>query len=272
VLQLRLDFSLSGMVDWHKWTAIAQWLNVSLFVAVAVRLRWLHLHRKYPVFFWYVSVSACRSAALMAFDFRSATYFWIWLLSEPLNWVLNVLLVRELFSLVLRQHRGIGRLSRWLFYCALIAGVTVSGISLLAEGSELPGQSMWLLAVFLVTRCVAITVVVFLLALVAFLNWYPVNLSHNVVRHSVVFAVYFLCITMGYLVRVVTGNDLIAPINVVLVALSAVCAGTWLTLTREGEERQIMLRSKWSHADERVMLGHLDALNSQLLRTSRKQA
>lgn len=260
------------MVDWQKWTELAQWLNVSLFVAVAVRLRWLNLHQTYRVFFWYVSFSACRSAALLAFDFRSATYFWIWLLSEPMNWVLNVLVVRELFSLVLGHHRGIGRLSRWLFYGALIAGLTVSSISLLAEGSELPGQSLWLLAVFLVTRCVALTVVVFLLALVAFLNWYPVNLSHNIVRHAVVFAIYFLCISMGYLVRVLTGNDLIEPINATLVVLSLVCAGIWLTLTREGEERQIMLRSKWSHADERVMLGHLEALNSQLLRTSRKQA
>jgi hypothetical protein len=55
-----------------------------------------------------------------------------------------------------------------------------------------------------------------------------------------------------------------------LVALTALCATAWLTLSRAGEERQIMLRAKWSHGDERMLLGHLDALNAQLLRTLRK--
>ena len=260
------------MADLQTWTAVGQWLNVSLLVAVAIRLRWSGLQQKYRVFFCYLIFSTCRSAALLAFDINGPTYFWVWLVSEPANWVLNVLLVRELFSLVLGHHPGLGRLSRWLFHGALGLGLLVAGLTLLAKGSGLPGQSFFLLAILLVTRSIGITVVVFVLALVAFLNWYPISLTYNVVRHAIVFAAYFLCISMSYLARVLTGDELIEPVNAALVILSAICTALWLSLNRQGEERQIMLRSKWSHADERVMLGHIDALNSQLLRTSRKQA
>ena len=260
------------MADFDKWTVVFHWLNAGLLAAVAVRLHRLELRGKYPVFFWYLVFCTARSAALLGFNVASAMYFWIWLVTEPVNWVLDVLLLRELFFLVLGHHPGIGRLSRWLFHTALIAGIGISGLTLLAKGPELPGHSIWLLAVLLVTRCVAITVLVFLFALVAFLNWYPVNLTHNVVRHTIVFAVYFLCLSMGYLVRVATGNELIGPVNAVLLAFLTACAGVWLTMTQAGEQRQIMLRSKWSRADERVMLRQLDALNAQLLRASRKQA
>ena len=248
----------------------AQWLHVILFAAIAGRLWQLGFHRKYSVFFSYLVFSTARSCSLLTLDVRSSAYFWIWLPTEPIYWVLNILVVRELFTLVLDKHPGIGRLSRWLFHGGLGAGVALASVSLLMQGSELPGQSIWLSAVVIVTRCVCITVLVFLLGLVLFLNWYPVSLSSNLVRHCVIFAGYFLCLTLGYLIRTLTGNELAESINLVMVGGSMVCASIWLTLSRAGEERRIMLRSVWTGSDERVMLGHLESLNTHLLRAARK--
>jgi hypothetical protein len=258
------------MVALRDWTVAAQWLNIILFAAVAMRLRFLGLHQKYPVFFGYLLFSTARSAALLTLDVTSHMYFWVWLCTEPIYWVMNILVVRELFSLVLDRHAGLGRLSRWLLHGGLGAGVILASVSLLAQGSELPGRSIWLWAVVVVTRCVGITVLVFLLALVAFLNWYPVSLSSNLIRHCILFAAYFLCMSLGYLVRVLTGDNLTESVNLLMVSTSAICASIWLTLSRAGEERRMMLRSAWTRSDERVMLGHLESFNAQLLRAARK--
>jgi hypothetical protein len=253
------------------WITAAQWLNAFVFGAVALRLHRLRLREKYRVFFWYLSFSTLRSAALLVFDYRSAAYFFAWLFTEPVLWVMNILMIRELFSLVLARHKGIGQLGRWLFHGALLLAISISTVSLLPEGTGgLPGKSTLLMFMFVVTRCVSITVLVFVLALVAFLNWYPVSLSRNVIRHSVTFAAYSLFVALAFFARALTGDALLELTNLCLVVFSALAASFWLTLRQAGEQEKLKLRSHWTSSDETVLLSNLDALNNQLLRVARK--
>ena len=81
--------------------------------ALSVRLFASGLHRRYRVFFIYLVFATLRTGALGAIGPKANTYEKLWVLTEPLEWLLYALVVLEIYALVLQDYRGLATVGRW---------------------------------------------------------------------------------------------------------------------------------------------------------------
>jgi hypothetical protein len=261
------------------------WLLTTVgYLVLYIRLRQEGLHRTYRFFAGYVLFHVLRSVGLATIepigrllgDDSSAhlagnLYGWLWVVTEPLLWVLYILVVLELYGLVLQKYKGIASLGRWAIFAGLAISLAISSVTLSADLSN-PGEKFpILLYAAAIHRGVASSLVIFLLLITVFLSWYPVPLSRNVVVHSIAYAAYFLGMTMTLLVRNVSGGRLVEITNIVASGVAISCLGVWIVfLNRRGEARTVTVRQRWQADQEQHLIEQLDTINSTLLRAARK--
>jgi len=225
----------------------------------------------YRFFSWYLGIHLARSVLLSTLPFNTNAYGWVWVLSAPVLWLLYVLVVLELYSLVLRNYRGIATLGRWTVMAALGISVVLSTASLVADVSNRAERFPVFLFVNAIERGVITSLVIFVFLITGFLTWYPVPLSRNVIVHSIVYSTYFLSMTMGLLVRNVTGLEIHNTVNLILLAVSVSCLLVWiLFLNRQGEQTTVVLRQHWRPEQEEQLVERLSAINATLLRSARR--
>ncbi|MGH9722977.1 MAG: hypothetical protein ACRD8O_22425, partial [Bryobacteraceae bacterium] len=107
--------------------------------------------------------------------------------------------------------------------------------------------------------------------LFVFLNWLPVPIAKNLIRHSIIYSVYFLSTTLALFYRNITGVLVNTQTSTLLLALGLLCQLAWLfLLTREGELKRAEPRFQRLPEDERRFLKQLASMNSTLLRVVRK--
>ena len=123
----------------------------------------------------------------------------------------------------------------------------------------------------LVERGLNTSLAIFLLLLFVFMNWLPVPIAKNLIRHSVIYSVYFLSTTLALFYRNITGVGVNTQISALLLVLGLLCQLAWLfLLTREGELKAPEPRLQQRPDDERRLLNQLASINSTLLRVVRK--
>jgi hypothetical protein len=202
---------------------------------------------------------------------QTDAFAWVYLVTQPVMWFFYILIVLELYTLVLRNHQGIATLGRWLLIAALFIAMLVSLLTLVPDLESPLGPYPILSYYSLIERGVNSSLVVFLLVIVAFLAWYPIPLSRNVILHSFVFSVYFLSSTATLFVRNVTGFEMTRMASAILLAITDVCLLVWIVfLNRRGESRVVVLGHQWQPGDEERLVEQLDSINKTLLRSTRK--
>ena len=238
--------------------------------AAACRLCQLGLHRTYRFFFAYLVFAAIRSLILLPFSVRSNAYVMIYAATAPILWVFYVLVVLEVYSLVLRNYAGIYSLGRWALYGALSFSVAVSILTLIPSwGNERFRLLFWCTTV---ERGVVFSLVIFLLLILFFLSRYPVALSRNIIVHCIVYAIFFMGISMTILIRNVVGHELMRELNEMVMVLSAACYLVWIfAITQKGESRIVTLRHNWAISHEQRLIRQLDSINATLLRAAQRQ-
>jgi hypothetical protein len=248
------------------------WLATTAGSAIlASRLYYTKLYRIYPWLFAYLLVRFVRSLVLLHLSPTQTAYAAVWLYTEPVLWLLYVLIVLELCSLVLNKFPGIASASHWAVTGALGISIVISLFTLTADLS-MPIVKYPVIVYFnVIRRGLYSSLVLFLLLLILFLRWYPVPLSRNLVTHTIVFAVYFTSYAAGLLVRNLLGFEVTRTFSTVQEAISLLCLGSWLIFLRaSGEELKLKLRPTLGEFDEQRILKHLDSLNASLLRIERK--
>jgi hypothetical protein len=259
-------------------------LTIGGHLLLFLRLRLTGLHRSYRYFSAYLLFRVLRAVLLTGVPwgvkllqgrpnvpFATNAYAWVWLLTNPLLWVFWVLVVLELYSLVLQNYKGIASLGRWVLLAGLAVAVGISFLTLPADLSN-AAEKYPIVRLFLaIDRGVASSLVIFLLVISCFLAWYPVPLSRNVVVHCIVYAGYFLSMTLATLLRNLVGSAVTQGVNILLSCVTLVCLLLWICLlNREGEGAKVRLRPHWAEGREEELVGHLAAINSTLLRAARK--
>ena len=82
-------------------------LVAGVFAALtSVRMWRSGLHRRYPFLFAYLVFQVPYSIWPAIMDIHSRGYFWVWVFSEPVSWIFEIAVVRELCGLVLERYRG----------------------------------------------------------------------------------------------------------------------------------------------------------------------
>ncbi len=248
---------------------ILDWLMVAGTAILGVRLFALGLHRRYRVFFYYLIFATLRLGVFASIPQGSNAYQKIWVLTEPLEWLLYVLVVLEIYALVLQDYRGLSTVGRWVLVAAVVVALLASGISLMAPSQST--QSHLMRYYYVAERAVYFSLVVFLLSILGLLMQYPITLSRNIVVHSMVFSVYFLCNTVLYLLLSMLGRDIIHAITYALSAITLGALGAWLVmLNPAGELRKLTLRPQWMPGREEELVSQLNHLNAALLRATRR--
>jgi hypothetical protein len=255
------------------------WLPTLGYLLLALKMWRTGLARIYRFFTAYLVFHVLRASLLLVLSslqgskapFATNAYAWTWVLTQPILWILYILVVLELYGLVLQNYKGLASLGRWVLMGGLFLALLMSALTLPADLSN-AGERFPILRYFsAIGRGVDSSLVVFLLLITAFLAWYPVPLSRNVLVHCGVYAVYFMSESMTQLIRNLTGSEITAAMNVTLSSMSVLCLATWLIfLNTQGEKKKVSVRSRWSSADEQLLIDKLGTVNSSLLRATRK--
>ncbi len=268
-----------GVVEKALW-----WLEVAGYLVLYVRLSRERLSGVYRVFSTFLAFCLLRAVALMAAptvgrmlggapqpDFASSAYHWVWLATEPVKWVLYILVVLELYGLVLQNYKGIASLGRWAILAGLAISLVIASLTLPVDFSNAGEQFSVLRYVLIMERGVASSLALFLILISGFLASYPVPLSRNVIVYSIGYAVYFLSVAATVLVRNVGGMDYVGAVNIANSGLTIICLMVWIRfLNREGEARPATLRQHWQPAREQYLIEQLAAINSTLMRAPHK--
>jgi hypothetical protein len=225
------------------------------------------LYRSYWCFFVYLILALVQDVVLPMVPVRSSLYLHGWLASEALVVSFYALVVLETDAILLRSLPGIASAARRYITIALVLALLIS-LSLMS----LEKAPATFVQYFLVCeRAIVSSLLIFVLASVVFLAYYPVPLSRNAVLYSIGFAIYLTAKTATLFVGNLRYFWLYRPINSSLMAVSSACIVLWLfTLSRAGERKAMVVGHRWRPEDERRILTTLQAFNDSLIRMAKK--
>jgi hypothetical protein len=251
--------------------AVLQGISAIGYALVAYRLYAIGLAAKYRIFFVFVVYGAIHGFVSACLDQASITYFWFWVITQPIILVLYISVVTELIGLVLARHRGFYTAGRWAMYAGIAISAVISTATLLPKMTpEMPQDTKYLWYSFAAERAVDFSLAIFLVLMLALLNFYAVPLSRNVIVHAVVYTIFFLSSSLWTILLSVFGLKHVDSVSTALTAVSFACILGWLfLLSPKGEEARVKAPWYGPEQEERI-LSHLDNLNAALLKIGRK--
>src|SRR5882762_536477 len=182
-----MNGSVTVIIERSLWL-----LNIVLGALLAVRFFQLKLARNYRFFVTYLLCITVRSTATWSFDPGSAIYQNIWRDTQPIIWILYVLIVLEICSLIFREYRGIQLLGRWAIWGSLIIALVLSSASLMPTWRNLRPEAVLFQRYLMIERGIDFALVILLLLILGFLLSLPIPLSKNVVIHCILYSAFFM--------------------------------------------------------------------------------
>jgi hypothetical protein len=262
-------FALSlALVERSLWLS-----NIVLNGVLAARFFQLGLARTYRFFVAYLLFNVIRGVLSWSFSLDSVAYRNIWRVTQSFIWILYVLVVLELCSLVFKEYRGIQKLGRWAIYGSLALSVCLSTITLVPTWLHSKDPAFSLQRFLMVERGIDFGMVLLLLLILGFLILFPIQLSRNVIIHSVLYSVFFMSGSMVALLVNVVGYTISHTVSACWMAVSLACLIAWITLiTRAGEVKMMAIRKPLVTASEDRLIEQLANINATLLRASKKHS
>jgi hypothetical protein len=250
-------------------------LSPILGIAACLRLWQTGLSHTFRTLIAFLLAHALRSILLFSavlFPHPKSAYFWIWAVTSPMLWIVSILLALKIHSTALANYKGLQTMGRWAFMVAVPLSVLISGASLMPSLLSPTERFPLVSYVVLAERGVTFSLVIFILVILFFLTWYPIRLSRNTIRHCILCSIYFLCWSVGYLIRNLQGHEVVRAVNVGLLAVTALCYVGWLTLLNaRGEASQVTTGREFQPEDEQRLIEQLTAINGSLLRATRNR-
>jgi hypothetical protein len=238
--------------------------------AAVWRLIQLELTTEAPAFTGYLTLQALFCFVFAVLDWNSALYFWTYIGFIPLECLLSILAVRELFALVFKNYLGIRTVGRWSMYAAVASAAAVSVIltKLLWEAGA-QGRSHSHMFYWQVTqRSIVFTLAVVIITILFVLSKYPLRLGRNMWVSSAFFGLLFLSESVRLLI------DSLAPrlqnhwVDWSETLFITVCLGGWVVLLRP-EKAPAPVRVGFAAPNEEHLLRQLESLNQLMKRAAR---
>ncbi len=250
---------MHGLLHYEKMLYALQAFALA---GLAIRMMASGLYRVYKLFFGYLGVLFVE-LFVPVFVWRESTlYGYVYLSVEAVAVCFYALIVVELYSLVLRDLHGISTIAKRYISAALGIAVVISCILLALE--RLPRDILG--QFYSIERIIMSSLVLFVLLITAFLVYYPIPLSRNVIYYSLGYACYFTAKAAAIFIRN-TGREWDYMFSQAMLAVSTACLLFWMVfLTREGLTRTMVLGHKWDSGDDVRILHQLQAFNTSLSR------
>ena len=200
---------------------------------------------------------------------KTELYAHYYFATQPILWILDVLMLLEVYTTVFNAQKGIATFSRRVI---LIAMAISAGLALVTFAFR-PASTLseTLAAVATLERAVNISLLCFIILLIGFLTWFPVRLSRNTLVHSTVFSVYFALRAIVSLIRTSIPMDLWLALNIIVMSASVLSILVWiLRLTVHGEQVTVRSGLRRDAVDQERLMEQLESINRSLLRTARE--
>lgn len=260
---------------------VLKYLNILVAVVLVFRLSSQRLFGLYKVFAFFILFDLSTSVLSASANWRElyfrygVDYRVVWLAERPIAWLLYIWVVYAILQKVMRQHPGIFRTSRKILYGSFIGAVLIALISARLELAVSDSRVVSLLG-FAVERAFVIeraflTVSLLLLAItLAFLLWFPVEVSRNAALLCCGLLVYLGVATALFLLMVVWGLGSSKTLSVGLALVDTCVLLMWvLFLNSRGERRKVRPGHSWKAEDQEKLLDRLEALNAALVKSAR---
>ena len=238
-------------------------LQHSILAGLVIRVIMTGLFRTYPYFFGFLLVASLQAVISPFLSPNSPSYVYPYLITQGLLTCFCALIVLELYTLILRDLRGLASASRR--YLKLCLGLAIIGSLLLLLLERTPTSIVTTFTV--IDRALVTSMLIFVLMLTGFLVYYPVPINRNLVVYSIGYAVYFIAKASGLLMLNITW---LRQFGFVVVGACTLSMLFWLVgLRREGEEKVLVIGHRWNRQNQDQVLAQLKAINASLLRGRR---
>lgn len=234
------------------------------------RLIYLGLRKEFPALLSYLLFIALENFIYGVLNPRSTLYFWVYVVLAPLENVFDIIVVRELLTLMFQKYPGIRTVARWAMYLALGLSVCVSLVlTKYLWNAGASGRVKWGLFYLEITqRAIVLALVAVILAILFALSRYPLHLGRNTYVSCAFFSILFLSEAAELFIDATARglfNQFVDRTQSVFVAL---CLASWALLLRP--EKVPAARVAFSTPQEEHLLHQLDALNQMMTRAARR--
>ncbi|MBV9296930.1 MAG: hypothetical protein JO145_15270 [Acidobacteriaceae bacterium] len=256
------------------WSRIAQYISNCFALALIIRLLILRLHTVYRVFCLFLLWELLASGILMlgGLDYRLS-----WMGTRIVSWVLSLYMVYALLEAVLATFPGILRFSRRALNVTFTLAVLLALLTAFPEysASALTGSSnpidRALGVAFVLERAISLAALLALLSILGFILWFPIRMPRNLAIFSVGYVIYFAAKTALLLARSYLAPERSDLFSVVLNVILTGCFIYWIMLiSRQGEIARVQIGHSWHLVEQKRLIGQLEAINTALLRASRR--
>ena len=264
-----------------NWERAAFGLSDVLSVILIFRLISLKLHYVYRVFCGFLLFQVLITSVVFLERFTSLNrlldYRITWLVMRVGLWTLSIWMVYALLQAILEKLPGILRASRRALNVVLPLAIGIAVVSagpeFIASGTGRSGSVIKLLLriALVLDRTIATVALLMLLLMLFFILWFPVRMPRNLALFSLGFIVYFSAKTSLLLLRSFWSHESSRMVDNGVTLILCACLLYWITfLNRAGEITPVVVGHSWQTAQQRKLLGDLEALNASLGRAARR--
>jgi hypothetical protein len=246
-------------------------ITTALLLLLSIRLFTSGLVRSYRWFTLLVFADLVFAILFQTVQNGTNQYAEFYFAAQPIQWIIYIGVIFELYSLVLREHVGILAFGRkWLIRALGIAALfSVSTLFINLQAPEVGHP--FLDSFHMVERLVDIFLVLFLILLITVLAWFPIQLKSNIIVLCSVFGVRMLSRAGIILARNILGLTAASMLrNIPEFLTLATTIALVLFFRPSGESSRLRIGHQWNHADEARILAQLDAINASLLRSTKE--
>jgi hypothetical protein len=234
-------------------------------LALCVKMRLDGLDRIYKYFFGYQLLQLLETLVPIFFRLDGLLYRNYYVVSETLVLFFSALVVLELYSIVLRGLKGFTTISRRFIHGTLALAIFLSLLPLIWEKTPNTVTGYF----FSFERPVLCSLLIFLLLITGFLVYYPVPLGRNALIYLVGYAIWLTTDVTELFIRNL-GHYWPRLWSDAHMVVYVACLLLWcLGLSRQGENKTVVLGHQWRPGDDERLLAELEAINASLLRWGR---
>lgn len=208
----------------------------------------------------WVALQLLSSIPLLALNVNSDLYARTYFATLPIILIAHVCVALEIYAHSFEGYRGLSVVSRKGMLAVLAAGALVAVLIHVGE-LDAPGEQFQMVrAALLIESAICLMLLIFLVAIAAFLVWYPASVRKNLLLYSFTFSTYMAaqCVTIflrnsdpTVLARIASIARLVLG-DLSLLALAVLFQAAWElerrpTIANLTAERQQRLLAQLSH-------------------------
>jgi hypothetical protein len=232
------------------------YVEIALRAFLLARVLQLGLAKRYPVLTTLLGFMTARSVVSIFLlqagkqGIYSRAYSWVYVVSQPILWVLYFLFILELYSRMLEEFPGIRRLGRLVLYSALGLTTALCGVLIAVDHQAGRETYPFLAMLVLQERSVFLGLGALTLLLLLFVAHYRLSIPRNVWVLVACFGGYFLGNATLLTLRRYFGDGFMPIRNLVspLLVLSAL-SGALILLSKAGELETRPMSRLWKAQD-----------------------